>query len=144
MKKTLIAVAGIATLLGSGTVLAKSSLGTVTAPNGVQLPKVGIEGTVTAVSGERPHQLTVTEKDGTAYTVKVGPNATLSVGESIKVEGVEKTSGTIGAWKITKADGTEVTLRTKVGRPDWAGKGNGNQRKGFVDENKDGTCDKRQ
>lgn len=156
MKKQTLAMAlGLAAVLPAGAVFAKTTLETVKTPSGAEIPKVRVEGQVTSVSETGKNQIQVKEADGKTYAINLGPkwfkDTTVSVGDNVKVEGLEKTEGTIGAWKLTKADGSEVTIRTQAGRPEWAGKGKGQgngqrkgSRQGFVDENKDGVCDHQQ
>ena len=152
MNKGLI-IAGVTavSVLAGGAAFAKTSLGNVKTPSGTEVAKVGIEGTVSGVSTTGKNQVQVKEADGKTYNVKLGPrwyaNTSVKDGENIKVEGVEHSEGDISAWKLTKGDGSEVTLRTEAGKPAWAGqrghgKGMGQgQGTGFTDANGDGACD---
>lgn len=156
MNKTLIIGAAVAvTLLSTGVVFAKTSLGSVKTPSGTEVAKVGIAGTVESVSTTGKNQIQVKDADGASYTVNLGKrgyvDTTVAAGDSIKVEGLEKDAGTVSAWNLTKADGSQVTIRTEAGKPAWAGTGGGNggsgmhngsgEGAGFVDANGDGVCD---
>lgn len=152
-KKALLVSLGLAAILPAGVTFAKTSLETVKTPSGAEVQKVRVEGQVESVSETGKNQITVKEADGKVYTVNLGPrwfkDTAVKAGDNVKVEGLERTEGTIGAWKLTKADGSEVTIRTQAGKPEWAGKGNGQgmgrgKGQGFLDENKDGVCDHRQ
>lgn len=156
MNKTLIASAAVAvTVLSTGVVFAKTSLETVKTPSGIEVAKVGLAGTVESVSTTGKNQIQVKDSDGKSYTVNLGKrgyvDTTVKTGDNVKVEGLENTTGTVSAWNLTKADGSQVTIRTEAGKPAWAGNGGGNtgsgmhngsgNGSGFVDANGDGTCD---
>lgn len=155
MNKRIIAasIVGIGLVL-TGTAYAKSSLGMVKMPNGTEVPKVGISGTISGTSTTGKNQVQVKEADGKVYNVNLGPrwyaNTQVTAGESVKVEGIERTDSQISAWKLTRADGSEVSIRTQAGKPAWAGQrgaGQGHgmgQGQGFVDKNGDGICDNMQ
>lgn len=139
MKGKVLAGAGIgvaALLIGGGT-YAKTSLETIKAPNGKEVQKVAVEGEVTKNSENGKNHIELKEADGKTYEVHLGPkwykDTSVNVGDKIKVEGVEKEEGEVGAWKLTKADGSEVVLRTKAGKPEWAGKGKGMGKNGNHD-----------
>ncbi len=156
MNKTLIVGTAVAiSLLSTGVVFAKASLGTVKTPSGTEVAKVGVSGSVESVSTTGKNQIQVKDSDGKSYTVNLGKrgyvDTTVQAGDNVKVEGLEKTAGTISAWNLTKADGSQVTIRTAAGKPAWGGNGGGNggskmhngsgNGSGFVDANGDGTCD---
>ena len=156
MNKTLIVGGVVAlTLLTTGAVYAKSSLGTVKTPSGAEVAKVGLSGTVESVSTTGKNQIQLKDDDGKSYTVNLGKrgyvDTTVKTGDSVKVEGLEKNAGTVSAWNLTKADGSQVTIRTEAGKPAWAGSGSGHNGSGmmngategggFVDANGDGNCD---
>ncbi len=154
MKKTLIVGTVVAvTLLSTGVVFAKTSLGTVKTPNGEDVAKVGLAGTVESISTTGKNQIQIKDADGKSYTVNLGKrgyvDTTVKTGDSVKVEGLEHTAGTVSAWNLTKADGSQVTIRTAAGKPAWAGSGSGGtgmhngsgSGNGFVDANGDGACD---
>jgi len=156
MNKTLIVGTVVAvSLLSAGVVFAKTSLGTVKTPSGEEVAKVGLSGTVESVSTTGKNQIQVKDADGKSYTVNLGKrgyvDTTVKTGDNVKVEGLEHTAGTVSAWNLTKADGSQVTIRTAAGKPAWGGKGEGNggsgmhngsgNGAGFVDANGDGNCD---
>lgn len=156
MNKTLIVGTAVAmSLLSTGVVLAKTSLGTVATPSGSEVAKVGLSGTVESVSTTGKNQIQLLDSDGSSYAVNLGKrgyvDTAVKTGDNISVEGLERTVGTVSAWSLTKADGSQVTIRTEAGKPAWAGNGGGNSGSGmhngsgngagFVDANGDGTCD---
>jgi|GEM_PF-2036655 len=156
MNKTLIVGSLVAvSLLSTGVVFAKTSLGTVKTPNGEEIAKVGLSGTVESISTTGKNQIQVKDVDGATYSVNLGKrgyvDTTVKTGDAISVEGTERTAGTVSAWNLTKADGSQVTIRTAAGKPAWGGNGNGNggsgthmgsgNGTGFADANGDGTCD---
>ena len=154
-KKLIVGTAVTFSLLSTGVVFAKTSLGTVKTPEGTEVTKVGLSGTVESASATGKNQIQVKESDGKIYTVNLGKrgyvDTTVKTGDNIKVEGIEKTEGNVSAWNLTKADGSQVTIRTEAGKPAWAGSstghngtgmGNGSGNgSGFVDANGDGVCD---
>jgi hypothetical protein len=133
-KKLLIGMVIAGSVLATGTAFAKTSLGTVTTPSGLEVPKVSIQGIVESLSTSGKNQVQVKESDGSSYNVNLGPrwyaDTAVEVGDNITVEGTEKNEGTIGAWSLTKQDGTQVTIRTEAGKPGWAGERAGSQQKG--------------
>ncbi len=156
MKKTLIVGTAVAiSLLSTGVVFAKTSLGTVKTPSGTEVAKVGLAGTVERATTTGKNQIQIKDADGKSYTVNLGKrgyvNTTVQTGDNVKVEGLEETAGTVSAWNLTKADGSQVTIRTAAGKPAWAGEGSGTggsgmhngsgNGSGFVDANGDGACD---
>lgn len=154
-----IVAVGIVGIVGSSTVYAAETIGTVTGKDGDVKNKLAITGEVTAVDGSH-----VSFKDvdtETVYETSFGPSRytkTYTVGEQVEVVGVEtedSNNENNHNFQTLSVDGT--TLRDSFeGKPLWTGSngsgtgtGTGMQRKGtgslnggsFVDGNGDGVCD---
>ncbi len=145
--------------------LAYETVGQVTNPRGDSYDLIKIEGTVEERQ-TMPNAVEVRATDGNEYEVKLGPawykDIDVKEGDYISATGVLHQDGDekeIAAFTLTQADGTTVTLREKLGRPAWAGKGGrhglgsdeseqfggygnrGQGRMNFVDNDGDGVCD---
>lgn len=128
-----IMVVGVGLIVVAPTPGAKAVNVSVRSHKVLSKDRVTIEGVVKLLHKDKS-RITVKTDEGKTYLAILGAKQSdlVKVGDRIKIEGVQSKTGKIVVWKLTKADGTVVTLRTESGKLKGLGSNTPDKgRKGF-------------